>query len=187
MPNYSPGYSYTCVTGSRVRFNTRVGSHYYSCLQQVLTINGARVLDDAVPTALTGPDDGFSSVVDDDPVQQQRKDMVLSSVNDGSGGGSAGNQRIVAIGHAVDRVLFPLPVGDVLATMRADRQRRYSVFLRTVDEYCSSSVRNLLSGTSIHPSPWFSFLCDSVGTGRKIKGPLSSYFLDPTPNFEGTE
>lgn len=134
------------------------------------------MLDDTVPAALTGPDDGFSSVVDDDPVQQQRKDMVLSSVNDGSGGGSAGDQRIVAIGHAVDRVLFPLPVGDVLATMRADRQRRYSVFLRAVDEYCSSSVRNLLSGTFVHPPPPFSFLRDNVDTAGGIKGHLPPIF-----------
>lgn len=141
----------------------------------MLTVNGARVLDDAVPAALTGPDDGFSSVVDDDPVQQQRKDMVLLSVNNGGGGGSAGNQRIVAIGHAVDRVLFPLPVGDVLATMRADRQRRYSVFLRAVDEYCSSSVRNLLSGTSVRPPPPFSFLRDNVAA-RGIKGTLPFIF-----------
>lgn len=56
------------------------------------------------------------------------------------------NQQIMAIGHAVDRVLFPLPVGDLLTTMRADRQRRYSVFLRAVDEHCSPSVRALLTG-----------------------------------------
>lgn len=122
----------------------------------MLTVNGARVLDDAVSPAATstGLDDGFPFLDEgagNGPVQQ-RRDMVLSTANgvaDEGRSGSAGGQQnnIVAIGHAVDRVLFPLPVGDVLATMRADRQRRYSVFLRAVDEYCSPSVRSLLSGT----------------------------------------
>lgn len=101
---------------------------------QVLTVNGARVLDDVVPMT----DDGVTA----DDIHQQRRDMILST-----GGTATANQQLLAIGHAVDRVLFPLPVGDVLATMRADRQHRYSVFLRTVDEYCSPGVRDLLTGT----------------------------------------
>lgn len=109
---------------------------------QVLTINGARVLDDVSAEASTAIDDG-STFDDGGGSVQRRRDMVLSS--SGNGGGD-GNQQITAIAHAVDRVLFPLPVGDVLATMRADRQRRYSVFLRAVDEHCSPGVRALLSG-----------------------------------------
>lgn len=102
-------------------------------------MNGARILDDIVPAA----DDGVSvDDVNSGSGHQQRRDIVLSP----SGTGGA-NQQIMAIGHAIDRVLFPLPVGDMLATMRADRQHRYNVFLRTVDEYCSSSVRTLLTGT----------------------------------------
>lgn len=115
---------------------------------QVLTVNGARVLDDVVPAASVTTDDG-SSADDGGSVgpMQQRRDMVLSSSGDAGGlGGTGENQQIMAIAHAVDRVLFPLPVGDVLATMRADRQRRYSVFLRAVDEHCSSSVRSMLTG-----------------------------------------
>lgn len=112
-------------------------------------MNGARVLEDVASALTGGADDGYASA--DDVAGgsvQQRRDMVLSSDDDGEQrAGPTGHQQIVAVGHAVDRVLFPLPVGDVLATMRADRQRRYSVFLRAVDEYCSPSVRSLLSGT----------------------------------------
>lgn len=118
---------------------------------QVLTVNGARVLDNVVPAASVTTDDG--PLVDDGGSvgpAQQRRDIVLSSGSEGTGlGGTGENQQIMAIGHAVDRVLFPLPVGDVLATMRADRQRRYSVFLRAVDEHCSSSVRSMLTGTYV--------------------------------------
>lgn len=109
----------------------------------MLTINGARVLDDVSTAASAGIDD--SSAFEDSGSMQQRRDMVLSSGNDKD----AGNQQITAIAHAVDRVLFPLPVGDALATMRADRQHRYSVFLRAIDEYCSPSVRSLLSGNDL--------------------------------------
>ncbi|XP_022169207.1 uncharacterized protein LOC111032991 isoform X2 [Myzus persicae] len=111
---------------------------------EVLTVNGARVLDDVNPTASSAVNDGSTSDDGSAGPTQQRRDMVLSS--SGSGGGS-NQQQIMAIGHAVDRVLFPLPVGDVLATMRADRQRRYNVFLRAVDEHCSPTVRSLLTGS----------------------------------------
>lgn len=76
--------------------------------------------------------------------------MILAPNGVGAKSRTGENQQIMAIAHAIDRVLFPLPVGDVLATMRADRQRRYSVFLRAVDEYCSASVRALLSGNFIN-------------------------------------
>lgn len=109
----------------------------------MLTVNGARVLDDVNPTASAAVNDGSTSDDGSGGSTQQRRDMVLSS-NGGSGGSN--QQQIMAIGHAVDRVLFPLPVGDVLATMRADRQRRYNVFLRAVDEHCSPNVRSLLTG-----------------------------------------
>jgi len=119
---------------------------------QVLTVNGARVLDDVNPTASAAANDGSTSDDGNGGPTQQRRDMVLSST--GSAGGS-NQQQIMAIGHAVDRVLFPLPVGDVLATMRADRQRRYNVFLRAVDEYCSADVRSLLTGNCF-------FSCDRI-------------------------
>lgn len=111
---------------------------------EVLTINGARVLDDVNPTASAAAVDGSNSDDGSNGSTQQRRDIILSS-NGGAGGNN--QQQIMAIGHAVDRVLFPLPVGDVLATMRADRQRRYNVFLRAVDEHCSPNVRSLLTGS----------------------------------------
>jgi uncharacterized surface protein with fasciclin (FAS1) repeats len=36
------------------------------------------------------------------------------------------------IAHAVDRVMFPLPVGDILQTMQSDRERRFTHFLRAL-------------------------------------------------------
>lgn len=36
------------------------------------------------------------------------------------------------IGHAVDRVMFPLPVGDILQTLQSDRERRFSKFLQAL-------------------------------------------------------
>lgn len=111
----------------------------------MLTVNGARVLDDIVPATSGAAEDGFSFDDVSAGSVQQRRDMVLSPSGVETAEGIR-NQQIIAIGHAVDRVLFPLPVGDVLATMRADRHRRYTIFLRAVDEYCSPSVRTLLTG-----------------------------------------
>lgn len=34
------------------------------------------------------------------------------------------------IAHAVDRVMFPLPVGDLLQTLQSDRENRFSTFLK---------------------------------------------------------
>lgn len=36
------------------------------------------------------------------------------------------------IAHAIDRVMFPLPVGDVLQTLQSDRERRFGHFLRAL-------------------------------------------------------
>lgn len=36
------------------------------------------------------------------------------------------------IAHAVDRVMFPLPVGDILQTLQSDRERRFTQFLRAL-------------------------------------------------------
>ncbi|CAO1324501.1 unnamed protein product [Diamesa serratosioi] len=36
------------------------------------------------------------------------------------------------IAHAIDRVMFPLPVGDILQTLQSDRERRFTHFLRAV-------------------------------------------------------
>lgn len=34
--------------------------------------------------------------------------------------------------HGVDRVMFPLPVGDILQTLQSDRERRFTHFLRAI-------------------------------------------------------
>lgn len=36
------------------------------------------------------------------------------------------------IAHAVDRVMFPLPVGDLLQTLQSDRDARFSHFLKVL-------------------------------------------------------
>lgn len=36
------------------------------------------------------------------------------------------------IAHAVDRVMFPLPVGDLLQTLQSDRDARFTTFLKIV-------------------------------------------------------
>lgn len=36
------------------------------------------------------------------------------------------------VAHAIDRVMFPLPVGDILQTLQSDRERRFTHFLRAV-------------------------------------------------------
>ncbi|XP_055592018.1 nuclear receptor coactivator 6 isoform X2 [Uranotaenia lowii] len=36
------------------------------------------------------------------------------------------------IAHGVDRVMFPLPVGDILQTLQSDRERRFTHFLRAL-------------------------------------------------------
>lgn len=36
------------------------------------------------------------------------------------------------VAHAVDRVMFPLPVGDILQTLQSDRERRFTHFLRAL-------------------------------------------------------
>ncbi|XP_023722309.1 uncharacterized protein LOC111872525 isoform X2 [Cryptotermes secundus] len=36
------------------------------------------------------------------------------------------------IAHAVDRVMFPLPVGNIIQTLRSDRERRFTKFLRAI-------------------------------------------------------
>lgn len=36
------------------------------------------------------------------------------------------------IAHGVDRVMFPLPVGDLIQTLQSDRERRFTSFLRAL-------------------------------------------------------
>ncbi|XP_031617206.1 uncharacterized protein LOC116337053 isoform X2 [Contarinia nasturtii] len=45
------------------------------------------------------------------------------------------------VAHSVDRVMFPLPVGDILQTLQSDRERRFTNFLRAL---FSSGLTELL-------------------------------------------
>ncbi|XP_065215390.1 uncharacterized protein LOC135842037 [Planococcus citri] len=47
------------------------------------------------------------------------------------------------IAHAIDRVMFPLPVGNLLQSLQADRENRYSNFLKILEE---SELSYLLTG-----------------------------------------
>ncbi|XP_065162862.1 uncharacterized protein [Atheta coriaria] len=48
------------------------------------------------------------------------------------------------IAHAVDRVMFPLPVGDIVQTLQSDRERRFTSFLRAL---FASGLAETLQGT----------------------------------------
>ncbi|XP_018377756.1 PREDICTED: uncharacterized protein LOC108770586 isoform X1 [Trachymyrmex cornetzi] len=58
-------------------------------------------------------------------------DLKVTTIN---GARVAPNKRDIeipqGIAHAVDRVMFPLPVGDLVQTLQADRERRFTTFLR---------------------------------------------------------
>jgi len=47
------------------------------------------------------------------------------------------------IAHAVERVMFPLPVGNIIQTLRSDRERRFTRFLRAIQ---SSGLTETLTG-----------------------------------------
>ncbi|XP_076288446.1 uncharacterized protein LOC143212967 isoform X2 [Lasioglossum baleicum] len=70
--------------------------------------------------------------VNEYPTQDQEwNDITLTTIN---GAKVAPNKRDIeipqGIAHAVDRVMFPLPVGDLVQTMQADRERRFTTFLK---------------------------------------------------------
>ncbi|OXU25312.1 hypothetical protein TSAR_013032 [Trichomalopsis sarcophagae] len=72
-------------------------------------------------------------------------DIKVTTVN---GARVAPNKRDVEIpqglAHAIDRVMFPLPVGDLVQTLQADRERRFSTFLKLLH---ASGLEDMLSGT----------------------------------------
>ncbi|KAK3925179.1 Transforming growth factor-beta-induced protein ig-h3 [Frankliniella fusca] len=51
------------------------------------------------------------------------------------------------VAHAVDRVMFPLPVGDLVQTMTADKDRRFGTFLRAVR---ASGLADMLTGSKTY-------------------------------------
>lgn len=50
------------------------------------------------------------------------------------------------IAHAVDRVMFPLPVGDILQTLQSDREHRFTIFLKAL---FSSGISELLQNKGL--------------------------------------
>lgn len=47
-----------------------------------------------------------------------RKDMVIPQ----------------GVAHAIDRVMFPLPVGDIVQTLQSDRENRFNRFLQLIHD-----------------------------------------------------
>ncbi|XP_076242887.1 uncharacterized protein LOC143184497 [Calliopsis andreniformis] len=71
-------------------------------------------------------------------------DIKVTTIN---GAKVAPNKRDIeipqGIAHAVDRVMFPLPVGDLVQTLQADRERRFTTFLKML---YISGLQDTLSG-----------------------------------------
>ncbi|KAG6798009.1 hypothetical protein HZU73_06673 [Apis mellifera caucasica] len=72
-------------------------------------------------------------------------DIKVTTIN---GAKVASNKRDIeipqGIAHAVDRVMFPLPVGDLVQTLQADRERRFTTFLKLL---YISGLQDTLSGS----------------------------------------
>ncbi|KAF6215241.1 hypothetical protein GE061_009993, partial [Apolygus lucorum] len=51
------------------------------------------------------------------------------------------------IAHTVDRVMFPLPVGDIVQTLQSDREGRFSRFIKLLQE---TGVAPMLQGTKTY-------------------------------------
>ncbi|CAL7939950.1 unnamed protein product [Xylocopa violacea] len=71
-------------------------------------------------------------------------DIKVTTIN---GARVASNKRNIEIpqgvAHAIDKVMFPLPVGDLVQTLQADRERRFTVFLKMLHV---SGLQDSLSG-----------------------------------------
>ncbi|KAE8745555.1 hypothetical protein FOCC_FOCC007744 [Frankliniella occidentalis] len=90
------------LAGTQLRVNTYTSQDDEWNDVQVVTINGAQVL-------------------------QELSDLSIPQ----------------GVAHAVDRVMFPLPVGDLVQTMTADKDRRFGTFLRAVR---ASGLSDMLTG-----------------------------------------
>lgn len=88
------------------------------------------------------------------------------------------------IGHAVDRVMFPLPVGDILQTLQSDRERRFTKFLKALT---TSGVGELLENKGKSSSSKFWYDCnkklhfsDGGPKTYTVFAPVDSAFLNST-------
>lgn len=73
--------------------------------------------------------------------------LLFTQVTTINGARVAPNKRNVyvsqGIAHAVDRVMFPLPVGDLIQTLQADREKRFSIFLKILQ---TAGLEEMFSG-----------------------------------------
>ncbi|XP_050526503.1 probable serine/threonine-protein kinase DDB_G0275165 [Daktulosphaira vitifoliae] len=104
------------LAGTQLRVNTFTTQDVEWNDIKVITINGARILDD-------------------------KKDIVVNYPSDSSSYG------VHSIAHAIDRVLFPLPVGDLLQTLQSDRDQKYTEFLKLIR---FSGMTSVLLGSKTH-------------------------------------
>ncbi|KAK6618919.1 hypothetical protein RUM44_003300 [Polyplax serrata] len=79
---------------------------------------------------------------------QRSKDSDVVTIN----GAKISNEKrdlIVprGVAHSVDKVLFPLPIGDVIQTLKSDREKRFTKFLKSL-EY--SGLTDMLTGTKTY-------------------------------------
>lgn len=72
------------------------------------------------------------------------------------------------ITHSVDRVMFPLPVGDVLQTLQSDRERRFTNFLRAL---FSAGLSELLQNKGL-----LNFFCLLI-KGTETFNFLTNFFI----------
>ncbi|EZA49133.1 Transforming growth factor-beta-induced protein ig-h3, partial [Ooceraea biroi] len=72
-------------------------------------------------------------------------DVKITTIN---GARVAPNKRDIeipqGIAHAIDRVMFPLPVGDLVQTLQADRESRFTTFLKMLHV---SGLEDTLAGS----------------------------------------
>lgn len=80
-----------------------------------------------------------------DPILNFTKSLFVIQITTINGATVALDKKDIVIpqgiAHAVDRVMFPLPVGDLLQTLQSDRERRFTHFLRAL---FSSGLSDLL-------------------------------------------
>ncbi|CAH0393229.1 unnamed protein product, partial [Bemisia tabaci] len=94
------------LAGTQLRVNSYITQDVEWNDVKVLTINGARVLE-------------------------EKKDILIPQ----------------GVAHAIDRVMFPLPVGDLLQTLQSDRENRYNNFLKVISV---SGLLSMFTGTKTY-------------------------------------
>lgn len=81
----------------------------------------------------------------------ERKDDVVTI----NGAVVSGSKRDIpvpqGVAHAVDRVLFPLPVGDLVQTLKGDRERRFGKFVKSIE---ASGLEDILTGGHTGKTIW---------------------------------